>query len=418
MRKILFGFILMLVAVGPAAAQQNVVRIAAVVNDDVISVHDLVSRMEMVLQTSDLPDTPETRQRLAPQILRNLIDEKLQIQEAERLSLQVSDNEIQNAIARLEQQNNIPQGQFDRFLEQMGINPSTIYQQVHASLAWGKIVSQRIRPQVRVTEDEAEEMRARMRAEGSQPRYLMSEIFLGVDGPAQEEQVAQAAQRLAQQIRQGADFGAVARQFSQSATAGVEGDMGWVRREQLESEIAAAVANMGPGDMAGPIRTPTGFHIIWLRDQRTVSAATPQDVTVSVAQISLRYPQDAREDEIGSQRELARTVSDTAADCEDMEALSREIGVSTAGTLRNIKVSDLADPLQEPAMTLETGTTSEPIEVEGGVTVIMVCERTGAEDGLPSVNEVMESLGRQRVDLRARRYLRDLRRDAIMDIRV
>lgn len=418
MRKILFCFALLMTAVGPATAQQETVRIAAVVNDDVVSVHDLVSRIEMVLQTSDLPDSPEVRQRLAPQILRSLIDEKLQLQEAERLSLNVTDNEVEEALRRLEQQNNIPQGEFDQFIQQVGINPETIHQQVRASLAWGKIIAQRVRPQVRVTEEEAEEVLSRMRAEGTQPRYLLSEIVLGVDNPRQEDEIRAAAERLTQQIQQGANFGAVAQQFSQSATAGVQGDMGWVRREQLEREIAATLDNMNPGDMAGPIRTPTGYHILWLRDQRTVSAAKPEDVTVSVAQVSLRYPSDGGEDEIEAQKDLARTVSETAADCADMESLGQEIGVSTAGTLRNVKVSDLAEPLHEPAMTLEQGTASEPIEVEGGITVMMVCARSGADDGLPSVTEIMESMGRERVDLRARRYLRDLRRDAIMDIRV
>lgn len=418
MRKILLCLAVLMLAVGPARAQQDVVRIAAVVNDDVISVHDLVSRIEMVLQTSNLPDTPEVRQRLAPQILRNLIDEKLKIQEAERLSLTVSQEEVEEAVGRLEQQNNIPAGQFEQFIRGVGIKPDTIYQQLRASLAWGKIVSQRVRPQVRVTEEEAEEVLARMRAEGTQPRYLLSEIVLGVDNPAQEEQVRGAAQRLAQQIQEGADFGAVARQFSQSATSGVDGDMGWVRQEQLEREIAETVARMQPGEMAGPVRTPTGYHILWLRDTRTVSAATPEDVTVSVSQISLRYPEGGSEDDIAAQKDLARTISETATDCADMESLGKEIGVTTAGTLRNVKVADLSKPLQEPAMTLEPETTSEPIEVEGGVTVMMVCERTGADDGLPSVREIMENLGRQRVDLRSRRYLRDLRRDAIMDIRV
>lgn len=417
MRQCLICLALLLVAWSPAAAQQDVVRIAAVVNDEVISVHDLLNRMRMVMVTSDLPDNPEVRNRLAPQVLRGLIDEKLQLQEAERLSLSVDESEIERAIGELERQNNIPEGRFEDFLRQAGVDPETVYQQIRASLAWNKIVSQRIRPQVRVTEDEAEEVRQRMRGEGAQPRYLMSEIYLGIDNPNQEEAVRQAAQRLADQIRQGANFGAVARQFSQSATASVQGDMGWVQAEQLERELVPVVQQMEPGDMAGPIRTATGYYILALRDTRTVSAASPEDIEVSISQVSLKLPEGAPEDELEAQRDLARTISETAIDCADMESLGKELGVSTAGTLRNVRVAELSEPLQEPAMTLEPGSASDPIEVQGGITVMMVCERTG-DDDLPAVTEIMENIGRQRVDLRARRYMRDLRRDAIMDIRV
>jgi len=416
-RHFLSVLALLVTAWGPASAQTEVVRIAAVVNDDVISVRDLITRMEMVILTSNLPDNPEVRNRLAPQVLRGLIDEKLQLQEAERLSLSVDEAEIERAVRGLEKQNNIPEGQFGDFLRNVGIDPDTVYQQIRASIAWNKIVAQRIRPQIRVTEDEAEEVRQRMRAEGAQPRYLLSEIYLGIDNPTQEQTVRQAAERLAQQIRQGANFGAVARQFSQSATASVQGDMGWVQAEQLERELVPVVKQMTPGEMAGPIRTATGYYILALRDKRTVSAASPEDISVSITQVSLRYPDTAAEDELAAQRDLAETISQTAADCADMESLGKELGVSTAGALRNVKVADLAEPLQGPAMTLEPGTASEPIEVEGGVTVMMVCQRSG-DDGLPSVTEIMENIGRQRVDLRARRYLRDLRRDAIMDIRV
>ena len=138
----LFAVLISLASLGsPSSVEaQGVQRIAAIVNDDVISVYDLVSRIEMVIASSNLGDTPAIRRRLSPQVLRNLVDERLKLQEAKRRNISVGKRDIDRAIGIIERQNKIPRGQFDAFLKKNGVRRTTIINQIRASIAWAKLI--------------------------------------------------------------------------------------------------------------------------------------------------------------------------------------------------------------------------------------------------------------------------------------
>ncbi len=395
----------------------DIVRIAAVVNDDVISMHDFLARLRMVTMLSKLPDSKDVRRRLAPEILRTLIDEKLKQQEAKRLGFTVEEQEVQQSLANLEKQNNIPEGRLESTLLQNGISLGTLVQQIRASIAWNKVVRQRITPTIRISPEEIQEALERMRANLGQPRYLVSEIFLSVNSPEEEESVRQLAERLVQQIGEGANFGNLAKQFSHAATAAVGGDAGWIQKGDSEPELGAALGSMRPGQILGPLRTLTGYHILALRDVEVIEAPKPEDITVSIAQVLLRYPAEAKAADIASQKELARTVSETAAGCEDMNKLGTEIGAGNTAVLDGVKVGDLAGALRPLAVSLEIGKASAPVDLKNGIAVIMVCKRDDASN-LPKPEEIRSRIAMQRLNLRTRRYLRDLRRAAFLDVRV
>src|SRR4051794_14456462 len=103
-----------------AALAQNVQSIAAVVNDDIVSTQELDNRVRLALATSNLPDDAEMRRRLSQQVLRAMIDEKLQKQEADRLSITVADPEVDNALKSLADRNKITLGQLEQFLNERG----------------------------------------------------------------------------------------------------------------------------------------------------------------------------------------------------------------------------------------------------------------------------------------------------------
>jgi peptidyl-prolyl cis-trans isomerase SurA len=256
-----------------------------------------------------------------------------------------------------------------------------------------------------------------MRGNLGQPRYLVSEIFLSVNSPEDEKSVEQLAERLVQQIGEGANFGTLAKQFSHAATAAVGGDAGWMQKGESAPEIDAALGSMKPGQILGPLRTLTGYHILALRDIEVIEAPKPEDITVSIAQVLLRYPADAKEADISSQKELAMTVSETATGCEDMNKLGKEIGATNTAVLEDVKVGDLAGILRPLAVSLEIGKASAPVDLKNGIAVVMVCERKDASN-LPKPADVRSRIAMQRMNLRTRRYLRDLRRAAFLDVRV
>ena len=254
--RLLFAFAALAAVVGAtstAGRAQDVGHIAAVVNDEVISIYDLNGRTRVIMSSTRLPDNAETRRRLVPQILRSLIDEKLQLQEAKRLNLGVSNEELADAFRTIEKNNGMPAGKLKDIVEAAGIPFSTIESQTKAALAWGKVVRRQIRNLVQVGPEEVQDEIARLEAARNRPQSLTSEIFLSVDSINQEDEVRNAALRLAEQIRGGAAFDAMARQFSQSASAANGGDLGWVVPGTMPEELDSALSRLQPGQISDQI---------------------------------------------------------------------------------------------------------------------------------------------------------------------
>ena len=201
-------------------------RIAAVVNDEVISVFDLVSRMRMIELSSNLPDTAETRQRIGAQVLRGLVDEKLQLQEAKRQNVVATDDELNTALGQIEKNNNMQSGQLNLLLKSRGIDRGSLVSQLTASIVWAKLVRRMAAQNTEITDEEIDAALKRLKEHAGEPQSHIAEIFLAVDNPTQDQEVRNLALKLIEQMKQGARFSAVAQQFSQSATAAVGGDMG------------------------------------------------------------------------------------------------------------------------------------------------------------------------------------------------
>jgi peptidyl-prolyl cis-trans isomerase SurA len=258
------------VAPPPARSTEG---IAAVVNDDIISMSDLTARLQLALVSSGLPNSAETRQRLTPQVLRSLVDERLQLQEAARANVSVTDKEINEAFSKVAEQNNMQRDQLEKMLAGQGVPRSTLESQIRSTIAWGKLVQRRLRPTIEIGQEEIDQVIQRIQANAGKPEYLAAEIFLAVDTPEREDDVRRLAERLYEQIGQGASFPAVARQFSQSAGAANGGDLGWVQQGQLPEELDNSLQQLRPGQATRPIRSITGYHILMLRDQRAVGTA-------------------------------------------------------------------------------------------------------------------------------------------------
>jgi peptidyl-prolyl cis-trans isomerase SurA len=269
---VLLGFCAVLISctwsAGPVRAQNDLFRPAAVVNDDIISVLDLAMRLQLSIIAAGVDDTPEVRRRLTPQVLRGLIDERLQMQEAKRLDISVTDIQVAAALEQIAQQNNMTEGQFLTMLRNRGVIPTTLIEQIRAQIAWQGVVQLRIRPNVVIAPEEVEEVAGRLSSRQGAIERRVAEIFIPVETAAKEGEALTSANRLLDELRRGANFAGLARQFSQSGTASLGGDLGWVQDGELDVNLNEALLQMGPGNISPPIRTVTGFHILLLRDMR------------------------------------------------------------------------------------------------------------------------------------------------------
>ncbi|MFO1049688.1 MAG: peptidylprolyl isomerase [Geminicoccaceae bacterium] len=264
---------------GAALAQAPSLRIAAVVNDDVITTGDLLDRINLGIATSGLPNDDATRQRLAPQILRGFIDEKLQLQEAKRLRIDVTQGDMDQAMQTIAQRNRTSVADLTRFLSDRGLSSRALQDQLRAQIAWIKVVGRELRPKIVVSQEQID--LAMRREAGADDRELaLSEILLPVYDRNQEDKVLADAQGLVASLRGGGNFAAVARQVSAAASAENGGDLGWVPVAAIIPDLRDRIASLPVGQVSDPFVSPAGVHIFLVREQRSRSQGAADRNTV------------------------------------------------------------------------------------------------------------------------------------------
>jgi peptidyl-prolyl cis-trans isomerase SurA len=400
------------------ASAQAVLRVAAIVNDDVISIYDLEMRLQFVLRSARLEDNVENRRRLANQVLRSLVDERLQIQEATKSNITANDADFQRAYRFLEQQNGIPPGRLEDFLKAEGVNKETLMTQLRADIVWNKLMLARMRSAADISGEEIDEALRQIQKSAGKTENLVSEIFLPVDSPDQEEEVRRTAQRLVEQIRAGATFGAVARQFSRGSTAAQGGDVGWVIPGQLADEVDRAAQELAVNQVSEPIRTLGGYYLISVRERRQGLTPGRPSATVDLKQVLLAMPPNAPQQEVERNQALARTIQQATDGCDKVEAVAKQNNASDAGALGKLRLEDIPENFRQAVADAPTGKLVGPVRTNAGLHLLMVCARETAEaPGLPSREQVSERLMQRRINMFSRRHLRDLRRTAIVEVR-
>ncbi len=402
----------------PAAAQQNnpAMGIAAVVNEDVITVFDVQSRLALFLATSGIQNTPEVRQRLLPQVVDALVEERLKLQEARRLEIETTEEEIRGAVANIEARNGMRPGSFRTLLEDQGVNVGSFYGQIEADVAWSKVVRDVLARDVNIAPEEVDTVLDKLRANQGKQEYLVSEIDLPVSPAAPEQNVRQLAEELVTRARGETPFPALAQQFSQSPTAAVGGDLGWILPGELDRTLDRALASMTPGQISDPIRTATGYHILLLQDRRASGAPNPMKHIIELSQIYLPTlgGRALTPDQLARYSERVQTE---VGNCEQMNKLAEEIGGPGSGQRPLLYAGSLPEKVRDVVTPLPVNQLSRPIEVTGARLFIILCQRRD-DTGLPAPGEVFAQLENDKLQNLARQKLRDLRRQALIDIRL
>jgi peptidyl-prolyl cis-trans isomerase SurA len=402
----------------PPPPVQQEVRIAAVVNDGVITTSDLENRILLLLRSSGIQDTPENRQRLAARILRSLIDEKIELQEAKHLNVAVPKGDIDAALSRLEKQNNLPPGGLDQYLQNLGIPKASLVDQITAALTWNKLIEMRLAQDVSVSDQEVNDAIKEAKESENTPQNNVVEIFLAVDNPSQDDEVHRLADNLEQQLHAGGNFAAIAQQFSQSPTAAAGGALGWISPGEINPDLEKALDVLKPGEISDPVRAAGGYYILGLVDRRVPGQANPNDAVVTVVEAGAPIPPNAPPDFRQRLAKALDQISHSAGSCASFAAAARKVGLPFVREAPDIKASTLSQGVRHITLDLTVGQVSRPFPVQGGVGLVMLCDRKdAAPQKPPSFEEVRYSIERQHLDILARRYLRDLRRDAYVDIR-
>lgn len=396
----------------------NVRKATAIVNGDIVTDTDVDHRLGLVLMANNGQISDSERNVLRLQVLRNLIDEKLEIQEAKQHDVSIPENEVEQAFARIATNFRQTPEAFNAYLKQGGSSPDSIKQQIRAEMAWSRLLRKRVEPFINVGDDEVRSIIQKMEEAKGKDEFRVGEIFLSAP-PELQSKVMADARRIVEQVRAGASFVAYARQFSEASTAGVGGDLGWVRAEQLSPALQGLVTSMGRGTVSDPVAVPGGVAIIALVDKRQVLSADPANAVLSLKQLTIPVKGDLSE---ADARKLAASIQERTRNmggCGKAEEVARELGAEVVAN-DQLRMGDLPPQLQQILGQMPVGTATPPFgSAQDGLRVLVLCGRDDAptQTALPSFDQVYGQLNDQRVNSAARRYLRDLRRDAVIDYR-
>jgi len=394
----------------------SVVKATAIVNGEVITQTDVDQRLALLAIANNNKLPTDQVEELRQQVLRNLIDETLQIQAAKQAEITVTDKDIARTVDRVASGVKMNPDQLTQYLQQNGSSIRTLRRQIEGETAWRRLQQQKIENTVSVGDDEVKAVLERLNASKGSEEYRVGEIFLSSTSDRMQQTMANANQIIAQ-LRQGASFAGYARQYSEASTAAVGGDLGWVRPEQLPEQLGSALRTMGTGQISSPIPVAGGVSILAVQDARKILSADPRNAVLSLKQVSISFPAGTTkaqaEARVAKFAEAARNVGG----CGGAERIATEFNGEVV-TSDQIRLRELPAALQEIMLPLQVGQATRPFgSIEEGVRTLVICGRDEADPTAPTFDQVFNQLSEERVNLRARRYLRDLRRDAVIEFR-
>jgi peptidyl-prolyl cis-trans isomerase SurA len=395
----------------------SVRKATAIVNGAVITESDIDQRLALILNAQNVELPAEEVQRFRAQVFRSLIDEVLQIQAAAQQENPVEESEVNRVYATVAERNGQTPENFSNYLRTIGSSERSLKQQIRGEIAWRAVLGRNVEPFVTVGTDEVQEIIERLNASRGTSEYQVAEIFISATPETANEARAN-AMRIVEQIRNGASFQAYARQFSEASTAALGGALGWVRAEQLPPELSGMVAQMPVGAISDPISVPGGFSIVFLNDSRQILMTDPRDAVLSLMQMTIRLPQGSGEREMNARaQQLVQATQTLGGGCGRAAEVAQTIGAELVSN-DQIPVRQLPGPLQQTLLAMSLGQATPPLGSPQQVSVLILCGRDDPQPAsMPTAADIEARLNEERVGRRAQRYLRDLRRDAVIDYR-
>ncbi len=416
---------------GPKTDPNDSDSIAATVNDESISDYEVRQRVALYLATSGITQqlTDEQRKRIRGQILESLESEKLQLQEAVKKKITVSPVEVDKRINAMLSGNRITIEQLRSSLNGAGASEEALRSQITASIAWQKAVQDEYGDQVNISPEMVKAELQRYAEGANKPHFHVLEIFLPVDNPEQDAKVKKDAEDIVNQLHQGAPFAMVARQFSQHPTAVTGGDIGWVHQGQLAPELDREVAKLEQGQITPPIRSTGGYYVLALRERQepmgtkvNTDADKPVDMNGSLPIARLLFPVNpkAPKAELDNVMQVGHQIRDHYAGCDNLDDIHKKLAGSVYMNLGMMKLSDLSPQIQKALSTTHSGEAAEPFLSEAGIELIGRCDKRVqvlTAYTMPTKDEIEDQLFQTQIATLMRRYLRDLKREANIQVR-
>jgi peptidyl-prolyl cis-trans isomerase SurA len=403
-----------------ATTPQSAIRIVAVVNGDVISNVDVDDRARLFALSTGQKLIPDVMDRLRPQIRRQLVDERLRMQEIQRRHVVIQDKQIAEAIRSIESRNNMPPGALRAKLAADGIGLRTLVDQIRTQLGWLQVVREQLGPLAEVAPEAVAERQHLLEQQTGKPEYLVAEIFIAIDDPSSAADAQRFADTVITELRAGAPFATVASQFSQSQAALEGGELGWVQPNQLDPQVARVVAEMPEGAVSNPIRVPGGVAVVTLQSKREIGRDIGTVLTMRQLFLPFTSPLNPQEPTAQQRQTLdkARAISAGVHSCEQMEAAAKANPSPRPLDPGEVRIDRVNPPqFRQLLQSLPIGQATQPLVAADGISVLVVCTREQKNLAASNAPDLRAQIIEERAELAARQLQQSLRRQATIELR-
>ena len=405
--KYIFLIFFLIVNFNENLKSQDIQAIAVIVNDEVISRYDVNQRVRLILVTSGIPATEENVKRIEEQAIKALIDEKIQIQEAIKLEVPESPDEINLMLENIARGNQTTAEGILESITSQGVNSETLLNQIKSELLWNKIVRGRFSSYINISDEEVNIIYDRTIQNINNSQYDISEIFIGFEDDSEEKEARELAEKLTEQLKNKIAFEPVAQQFSQAPSSGQGGFIGWVSEGQLDPDIILNIKNLEIGSVSNPIKTVNGYYIIKLNGKSEEGGKNPMKNQYDLISVSFNI-----EDKI-----MAKDFSDNFISCKRLDGLLENYNQKKVNVIGKRLLQELPKELHKELLEKNAGNTLSPRFSDENIDIILICDRKD-DIGIQVNRDVIEdNIYSQKMGMMSRRHLRDLRRDAVIEYR-
>ena len=400
-------------------------RVVAIVNDGVVLQSQLDEQMALIKdRLRDQKAQPPPADVLRQQVLDRLVLQEIQTQRAQRLGVRVSDEMLNEALRDVAKRNSLPFEQMPMALAAQGVDYAAYRDDMRREISISMLRQRDVIPHIYVSPRELDQALQRQSQQVDENvEFDVSHILLSLPESAtadQMERVQKLAAEIYDRASTGEDFGQLALTYSQAQSALERGKLGWRRMNQLPQFIGDLVSGMKPGQVAQPVRTPTGFHIVRLDETRGANSGPMLVEQIHSRHILLR-PNEVQDDATTRQRLAA--LRDRILAGEDFGALASVTSEDPASASRG---GDLGwtspgtfDPEFESVLAkLEPNQISDPFRTQFGWHIVqMLGKRTYDQSDEVRRQRVLTALRESKVDEETELWLRRLRDEAYVEIR-
>ena len=394
-------------------------EIVVVVNGQPITRRDVDDRGRLFALSTGLPMSADVLNRLRPQITRQLIDERLRMQEIQQRHINVPTEQIAKSIAGIESRNNMPKDALRDRLGQDGVSLTTLIDQIRVQLAWSSVLREQLGERARISAADIRQRQDSLKRTSGEPEYQLSEIFVPVEDPKNNADALRFASTVIQQLHQGAPFPIVAAQFSQSQTALDGGSLGWVQADTLDPQVVSIANRMPVGAISDPVRVAGGYEIVMLTGRRQVGRQMVSVLDLRQAFVPFDQPLNPQAPTAQQQAALARALalSKSARNCDEIAAANKGFGEKRPSDPGTVQLDRLNPQMAHVLEPLAVNQPSHPLVSGDGIDVIMVCSRTEKNLADLDTEQIADQLLSDRVEAVSRQLNRDLHRRAVIDMR-